>query len=586
MKKWIVYGVSCFLLAPIFAQENNDSLYMARCQSMIDYYKNLPFHKDAFRALAKLKSNTDLSTAYRIIDSLTVHPQGDMFWLYPMTALYLYAKENLPTEYQDKIKKSFQTYTPLRGDTENHWCMYYVSLFLLSEKEKNLIWFNGKNSLENLQESRAWLYHWMETTVTIGQGEFDSPLYAMFFITPLIMLHDHSQDIQMKNRAKIMLYWLLADFFVDYLDGIYAGANSRIYEYDIFTKRKTLMSSLANFLLGDKPLQNPIPQLLLFAYSNFRLPPILYQIASDRDAPYESIEKKRSRNRIRYVSNRNPSVYRYTYMDKTFSLGSIQEGKTEEILQHTWQLCWKESKPNEITTLFGLHPYFSEYDMASLFPSLRKNVVNEIITSKTSYNKENKWVGASPYEKLFQYKNTLLALYDFSAQDIHFKHYDLFLSKDLIKNQDSSQWIFMQHPSVYIALYPLEKYELSPEKEGERLRSHTLKNGFVLHVENPQNFISFDEFKNKIHTLFKINYNRENHSLTTQTLQGNKLYFSYKGEKRLNKKKFKTRVYPLFKSPFLHSKKGSKKLTIKHKNAVMVLDWEKGQIWQSNHLLY
>ncbi len=562
-----------------FAQDSLTSLYLARCQVVSHYYAGLPFAKDAFRALAKIKNRSDLPTAYQIIDSLTTKPQGDVFWLYPVTALYLYGHTELPEAYKLKIKYAFQNYTPLRGDTENHWCMYYASLYLLSEKEKDFVWFNGKNSSENQQESKEWLYQWMETTVTVGQGEFDSPLYAMFFIAPLTMLYEFAEDTLMKKRAEIMLYWLLADFFIDYLDGMYCGANSRIYEYDIFSKRKTLMSSLANFLLGDKPLQNPIPQLLLLAYSHFRLPSILYAIATDRSIPYENKERKRSRNRIRYAKERSPVVSKYTYMSKTFSLGSIQTGRTEEILQHSWQLNWKETTTGEITTLFGLHPYFSDNDMASLFPSLRKNVVAEVVSSKNSYDKEEKWIGASPYEKLLQHKNILIGLYDFSAKNIQYKHYNIFFSKDLKKEISENNWIFCSHASIFIAFYPLKPYQFLKEEHGDRLRSFAEKNGFVLYAENPKNFVSFEGFKKQVIHNFEIRYSEKQHTLQIKTPTKVEMQFSYADTRLINGKKENPSSYPLFENPFSYSKVGSKKLTIRYKTLKMILDWQKGKIF-------
>jgi hypothetical protein len=562
-----------------FSQDSLTSLYLARCQVVSQYYANLPFAKDAFRALAKIKNHSDLPTAYQIIDSLTTEPQGDVFWLYPITALYFYGYTELPETYKLKIRYALQNYTPLRGDTENHWCMYYASLYLFSEKEQDFIWFNGKNSSENQQESKEWLYQWMETTVTVGQGEFDSPLYAMFFIAPLTMLYEFAEDTLMKKRAEIMLYWLLADFFIDYLDGMYCGANSRIYEYDIFTKRKTLMSSLANFLLGDKPLQNPIPQLLLLAYSHFRLPNILYAIATDRSAPYENKERKRSRNRIRYTKERSPVVSKYTYMDKTFSLGSIQTGRTEEILQHSWQLNWKETTTGEITTLFGLHPYFSDNDMASLFPSLRKNVIAEVVSSKTSYDKEEKWVGASPYEKLLQYQNILIGLYDFSAKNILYKHYNIFFSKDLKKEISENNWIFCSHASVFVAFYPLKPYQFLKEEHGDRLRSSSEKNGFVLYAENPKNFASLEDFKKQVIHHFEIRYSEEQHALQIKVPTKVEILFAYADTRLVNGKKENPSSYPLFENPFLYSKVGSKKLIIRYKTLKMILDWQKGKIF-------
>lgn len=565
-----IFFVILISTMPVFAQSKTDSAYLLRCESVIKHYQKLPYAKDAFRALAKIKTQTDLSTAYQILDSLTAKPQGDVFWLYPMTAIYLHCYKELPESYRNKMRQTFQTYTPLRGDTENHWCMYYASLYLLGEKEKTITWFNGKTSQENVKESKEWLSKWINTTTNIGQGEFDSPLYGIFFIAPLVMLRDLAEDKNMKKSAENMLYWLLADFFVDYLDGIYTGANSRIYEYDIFSKRKTLMSNLANFLLGDKPLPSPIPQLLLFAFSDFRLPEILRRIALDRTKAYENKERKRSRDRIRYDTEKNPMVARYTYMSKNFSLGSIQRGKTEEILQHTWQLCWREHTQGEITTFFGLHPHFSAKDMGSLFPSLPKEVVKEIASSKTSYPKSNKWVGASPYEDLFQYKNTLLCLYDFSDTSAIFKEYNLFFSKDIYKEISTEHWIFAKHDFVFIALKPLVKLNLVEQiNTGEKWQMNDVKGGFVLYVEEPENFTSFEGFKRQIMKTFEIQYNSQ--VLSVKTPQSDKLSFAYKGARTLNGKKVLPEKYPLFENPFMKAKKGNKKLIMKYKKMRLVL---------------
>jgi hypothetical protein len=217
--------------------------------------------------------------------------------------------------------------------------------------------------------------------------------------------------------------------------------------------------------------------------------------------------------------------------------------------------------------------------MASLFASLRKNVVAEVVSSKTSYDKEEKWVGASPYEKLFQHKNILIGLYDFSAKNIQYKHYNVFFSKDLKKEISDNKWIFCFHESVFIAFYPLKSYQFSKEVYGERLRSTAEKNGFVLYAENPQNFTSFEEFKTKVTQNFTIKHDEESHTLRIRTPMDIKMQFAYSGIGLLNKKKINPSSYSLFENPFLQSKVGGKKLTIKYKTLKMVLDWEKGKIF-------
>ena len=176
-----------------------------RCDSLVTYFKKLPFAVDALRAMVKLNKGYDIPTALRIVDSVTAKPRGDMFWLYPAMSMYLYGQKNMPMEYKAKVRQALKNYTPYRGDTENHWVMYYTALYLASQTwpgEPGPSWFNGKSSEENLLDAEGWLNHWMTTTTTIGQGEFDSPAYLTFYLTPMFMLHQHSKDAVMKKRPR------------------------------------------------------------------------------------------------------------------------------------------------------------------------------------------------------------------------------------------------------------------------------------------------------------------------------------------------------------------------------------------------
>ncbi|HPI72149.1 MAG TPA: hypothetical protein PLZ01_02005 [bacterium] len=259
MKPFRILFLYALLFSVAVQAADYNKLYQQRCDSVLSYYKKLPYGPDAFRAMVKLNQNYDVPTALRIIDSVTSRPRGDMFWLYPVMSMYLYGQKNMPAAYKAKVRRSLKDYTPYRGDTENHWVMYYTSLYLASQcwpNEPGPSWFNGKSSEENRLDAEGWLNYWMTTTTTIGQGEFDSPAYLSFFLTPMFMLNQFSRDPVMKKRAEIMIHWLLADFFIDYLDGQYCGPHSRIYEPDIFDKRQSMMSKTAAFFLGDRPLFN------------------------------------------------------------------------------------------------------------------------------------------------------------------------------------------------------------------------------------------------------------------------------------------------------------------------------------------
>jgi hypothetical protein len=584
MKKTIFLFILTLLIFNSLLAATYDKAYRQRCDSIITYYKNLPYGPDAYRAMVKLATKTDIPTALKIIDTLTIKPRGDMFWFYPIMSMYLEGEKNMPAAYKAKLRQALKNYTPFRGDTENHWVMYYASLYLAAQSwpnEPGPTWFNGKSSTENIKDAEGWLYHWMNLTTTIGQGEFDSPAYMTFYLTPMFMLYQHAQDPLMKKKAEIMINWLLADFFIDYLDGVYCGPHSRLYEYDILDKRRSMMTKTAAFFLGDRPLfdgkgqpVNFIGNCLVYALSDYKLPDILYRIATDRTVSYESLERKRSRNRVRYYDERNPVVDKYDYMTAEYSLGSIQWGHTEQILQHTWALNWRADKPGEVTTLFTLHPYYSERDMCSLFTSLRSTIVADVVGSKTTYDKEDKMVGSSPYEKLFQYKGTLIGLYDLGSPDVTYRHYDGFFSKDLLeRKEDKSGWIVCRTPHVYFAFLPLQPYQWIEEKQAWRLRSSEIKNGFILQAKQPAEMASFAAFEKAVTStkVERIDLNRDPHIRYTN-MDGQIMEFSYSGTRLRNGKVDDPKSYPLFESPYIKSAVGSGKMFLEYKNQKMVLD--------------
>ena len=55
------------------------------------------------------------------------------------------------------LRDSWRTYMPYRGDTENHWVMYYTSLYLMTQLWPEGDWYTGKTAAENQREAAGWL---------------------------------------------------------------------------------------------------------------------------------------------------------------------------------------------------------------------------------------------------------------------------------------------------------------------------------------------------------------------------------------------------------------------------------------------
>ncbi|HTP13887.1 MAG TPA: hypothetical protein VMM37_09655, partial [Bacteroidota bacterium] len=513
-----------FLLLILAASQGANSQMVGRETYLKEFEKRAAFVTSVYDTMqapgyyqiaVRYAHNKDIAVADRMFAELLRDPRGDMFWMVPAMAAYLHGKDKMSAETHTIVRNAWKTYAPYRGDTENHWCMYYSSLFLAAEQWPHLPgseWYNGKSSDENREEAKSYLIHWMQIATTIGQGEFDSPDYFAEYAMPMVMLSQFAQDPEMKTRGTMMADYLFADFAAEHLQGQYIGGYSRIYQPAVYKPLLSAASQFAYLFFGTGVPTNS-GWIVIPALSTYRIPEIIYSIALDRTTPYIEKERKRVRNVIRFGSERNPPVYKYSYITKEYGIGSLQGGLLQPIQQHTWGVRYLYGQP--YTTIFGLHPYWSGYEVGMFFPEEVKTLIADVVASKGTYNNPDKWTGGSPFERTFQYKNTLIVLYDIKPGTTS-EHIDGFFPRNLEERLvDPSGWILCKAGDTYIGWYPLQEYEWKEEKEAPanalndigrpqltreqetgnwRLRSYKLQNGYVIEVRSKDEIGSFEKF--------------------------------------------------------------------------------------------
>ncbi|HTY36495.1 MAG TPA: hypothetical protein VMH23_05260 [Bacteroidota bacterium] len=542
-----------------------------------------------FTVTAKLVTGHDRDWAIAMLDSLTTDESiGGMFYSYSAIGTYLRVKNLLPDSLKHKIRRAYRERTMYRGDTENHWVMYYTGLYLASQtwpNEDRSQWFNGKSSAENFREAQSWLNQWMKITTTIGQGEFDSPTYFTVFLTPMLTLAEFASDPVMKRKAEMMVDFLLADYAVDHLEGNYCGGHSRDYPEDIVNPLSAPAALWAWLYFGEpktelwtearyRPRYRGGWETVFGATTSYRLPEIIYRIATDRSTPYVATETKRVRNIIRFNPEKNPPVYKYMYMTGSYALGSLQGGILQPIQQHTWDVTYVSEKPNN--TIFTLHPFYSGKELAMFFPEEQKFLADDVNRYHIVYTDPNKWNSSSPYEQTFQHKNAIIVLYTIDPE-AHHSHIDGFFPKTLDERIiDPSGWIFCRADSVYVAFYPLKAYEWIEEKTDWRWRSHALKNGVVLEAGSMQEDRSFAEFQKRMRE-GKPELLESDKALTVRyrTRNGDSMTFTYGGERLLNGKSTDFQSYKLFNGPFIQSERGSGVVRMIARGNALELDFNK-----------
>lgn len=448
---------------------------------------------------ARLKTGVHKDLVLKQLDTLLTKEYGDMFWMYGCTGLYFSAKKILPTAYKKKIRECWKKFTPYRGDTENHFLMYYSSLYLMSQEWPNLPaseWYMHRSSKEIHKESEDYINYWINRTVRLGQIEFDSPRYLYYFITPLILLSEYAKDILMKKKCVMMLEYLLVDYASQYLNGNFCGAHSRVGNDAAFDTRNAEAASYGEYFFEDS-LKHILPDIAFAAISSFKLPPIIREIANNRREPYSQHEIKRSRDALRYSTALNSSVYKYTFMTKNYSLGSIQGGLVQPIQQRSWSLTINSPQKNNI--IFGLHPYVSEKELGMFFPEEPSFMLEKIDAVKSGYTSENKWVGGSPYESICQWKNQIECSYKIPI-NVQYQHVDIFLpgwGKYLSVDSLGKKLIRIQYDSCVVTIVPKTVFTLIKENDNFRLRLSldSGKTSYFLACDHVDGFNDFDDEK-------------------------------------------------------------------------------------------
>ena len=599
-----IFILSLFSFLPLFAQPSftgpapvptviedaseRRAAYLARALEAVTWRAGLPKPDNPAtlglsEIAAKLALRQDAEACSARLVELMKKPSGDMFWMFPVTCISYLGRDQLTPAAKSAVREAWRTYMPLRGDTENHWVMYYTTLYLMAQLwpgEPGDSWFHGKSSEEILVEAREWLMQWMGITTTIGQGEYDCTHYIGEYSIPMLYLATWAKDPAMRQRGRMMLDYVLADFAVETLNGIYVGAHARTDDTTVLEKWNGLSSFFGWLMLGNCP---PTASYggwgIYFAVvaQHYDLPEVIYRIGLDRPKAYTHFERKRTRNRWRNSDVRNAPVYKTTYVSADYAVGSDQGGLLQPIQQHSWDLTWAVPDPRGVhNTIFSVQPYYGAEELMMYFTEMPDYMpLSVTFQNKPTYISESKLLGGSPYEQIFQEDDTVISLSDIPA-GTHFEQVNGFFSKDLTKvEEDRSGWIFAQGGRAYIAYRPLAPYEWRPnEKGGKRLYSPHRQNGTILQAASAGEFKSWEDFKSAIRALPLVITRAPVPRVAFTTLRGKKLECAYGAAPRVNGRTIdRAKEWKLFAGPYLNAEVGSGMLTMTHGRLKRVLDF-------------
>jgi hypothetical protein len=522
-------------------------------------------------------------------------PGTGPFWMFPCTMVAFAGRDGLSAEARGSIRDAWRTTRQLRGDTENHWVMYYVSLYLMSELypgEAGDQWYTGLSSTENLAESRAWLLEWMDITTTRGQGEYNASHYIGEYAIPMLMLAVWADEPEMRQRGRMMLDWIFAELATVTLDGVLRGPNSRTDDTSVLERWNALSSFFSWILFGNTPPTRGYGgwgNYFAVLARHYEVPEVIHRIATDRAGDILQRDRARTRRFWRYSDELSPPIFKTQYLRKHYAVGSYQGGLSDPIQTHVWDVTWAEPDPRgKHNTIFSLHPHSSGRVQQMYFCTFPEPMPEGVTyEGKPSYNQADKLLGCSPYEQVLQDLDTVVALYSIAPGE-DFQQVNGFFSKDLRDVvEHPSGWIFARGGRALLAYRPLAPYEWIAHRHypsgwsrdtvlsgGRTLVSPHPNNGTIVQAADESEFESYEAFQEAVAAL-PLEYRLEPRpSVRHRTLRGREIEFAYGRPPMVDGTLVDYDGWKLFEGPHLNAEVGGRRLTITHGRLERVLDFD------------
>ncbi|HIG17928.1 MAG TPA: hypothetical protein EYQ31_11980, partial [Candidatus Handelsmanbacteria bacterium] len=216
-------------------QQQYESQVQGRAEEMLDAVAAQPRPSawTAHALLARGGSSEQVTEAVarNLSEVVPGAGDGDMggpFHVLPAMLLHSRWEEQLPPEAEQMIRDFLLRGIIVRGNTENHWLMYYAGNLLAAERwrDEDLFW-DGRPPVAMQREATRWILGTIERTARIGHHEYDSPGYHIEHMMPLIGLYEHTTDEFLRTQVERVLTLKVADMALEFFKGSWAGSHSR-----------------------------------------------------------------------------------------------------------------------------------------------------------------------------------------------------------------------------------------------------------------------------------------------------------------------------------------------------------------------
>jgi hypothetical protein len=494
---------------------------------------------------------------------------GGPFQVLPVMLLLARCEDRLPKEAIDSIHAFLTRGMIERGNTENHWLMFYTGNLLAAERwpDEPTFW-NGRPPASIEAEATRWISGMIDRTARNGHHEYDSPGYHVEHMTPLIGLYEHTRNAELRDKVEKVLTLMIADMALEYFYGSWAGGHSREgYRENTWT-RVGPIRPLQYLYFGGEPFDPALHWQQSYAIpslvASYRPPALFADIAWDRETPHVVKKSKAPRNIIRHTDAPAEPVRKYTYMSSSFALGTSQVGLPGEgagpIDLISWDLHWRGEKHQSKITCN--HPFVGGSRFSAFLPPLPQRAGRDVGSGKPYLQRPDRLFGASPFERMMQHEGTALILYRIPETDTN-PFANLYLPKG-VDWTERSGWLFGSLDGFYVSVRPIGSYQWLEIREsrndavmvsegdlidGWLLRIEDLNAGLVIEAVEADDVDSFEAYVAARSAKDVDLSDWPGEKASVETREGKLMTLAYDGEHTLDGEVIDYAAWPMYGSP-------------------------------------
>jgi len=470
-----------------------------------------------------------------------------------------------------------------RGNTENHWIMYYTETLLATEQFPQFDpWWSGLSVAAAHAEAKRWLLGIIDRTVRLGHHEYDSVHYHHRHVMPYVTLADNSRDPEVRAQAARMATMNIGDMALEYFHGSWVGGHSRGgYRQNTWTITGCI-TGLQFYYFGDVPFDPTAhnhESVCPAVTARFKPPALLAELARDRGRPMVVKKTKAPRAIYRHVEREAEPVRKYTYLSPSFALGSTQLGlpgpPAGPIDLVSWDLSWIGVKRE--SAIVSNHPYVSPGRFSAFLSEHPQAVGRFVGLGKPFLQNPDRLSGASPYEQMMQHESAIVVLYRIPPED-PLPHVNLFLPRGMVWVEQGG-WILGEGFGFYVGMRPIGRYrwmETLDEDlvDGWLIRIDGREVGLALEAVEAREMGPFEAFCERM-TEPRLDLSGWPDAGTARfaTLRGPRMEMVYDGPHRVDGKEIDYGSWPMFEAPGAQASLGTGRVVFSHGGEQLELDF-------------